>query len=291
MKIKLFLFLSLCGLFTTAFTSDFGSMPQSFGAPVSSTGAPEEVTCAESECHDTSPVNIGTASTTFHMEGVNNGMIESGKTYPVRITVTDENVNRFGFQVVAIDSKGNNTGTFIITEKARTQIMKNDLRLTDRRYVTYTYEGTEAVQKGKGEWTINWQAPEQSTDVTFYVATVSANNDGTDKGDFVYTTSRNYKVMSVSGINNETIAEDNLFISPNPTDGDMISVNVPTLFVNTETRYEIVGLNGERYIPNTVLKNTPTSVLCSVNNIPSGYYRLQLIGKDNTISIPFIITR
>jgi hypothetical protein len=54
--------------------------------------------------------------------------------------------------------------------------------------VTYTFNGTDAISKGIGEWIVNWTAPaDLKTPVTFYVAGVSANDDMSDKGDKVYT--------------------------------------------------------------------------------------------------------
>ena len=73
-------------------------------------------------------------------------------------------------------------------DKVRTQILKNEMTLTNRSYVTYTFNGTDAVKTGLGEWTVNWIAPStQVGPVTFYAGAVSANDDMTDQGDDVYT--------------------------------------------------------------------------------------------------------
>ena len=59
-----------------------------------------------------------------------------------------------------------------------------------RHYVTYTYDGTDAVSTGFGEWTINWKAPSADAGpVTFYASGVSANDDESDQGDQVLTKS------------------------------------------------------------------------------------------------------
>jgi hypothetical protein len=81
-------------------------------------------------------------------------------------------------------------GKFTITDKERTQLVSNSYELKDREYVTYTFNGTDAVSNGLGEWVVNWTAPENATKpVVFYVAGVSANDDMSDKGDKVYTRS------------------------------------------------------------------------------------------------------
>lgn len=289
MNVKVLLFLGLCSVFTTAFTSDFGSMPQSFGAPVSSTGAPEEVTCATSECHDTSVPNIGNAQTVLEIDGLNNGYAERGKTYTLTISISDKDVKRFGFQITALDSEGKSAGTFIVKDEERTQIIKNELRLTDREYVTYTYPGTAATVIGKSEWSVQWKAPADMKDVTFYLATVSANDDGTDKGDNVYTMSRTVQVQNVSGIYDEPTVHST--IAPNPLHGTMITLTLPNLPVSEETKYKIIGLNGKEFIPTAIVRESPTTIRFVLDDIPNGLYRLYSIGKETTISSSFIVMR
>jgi hypothetical protein len=167
-------------------------MPEqlSFGAPVSSSGAPDEVTCATSGCHDDSPINKGNALLSVTV-GNNITKYVPGKTYLITVRISESAVNRFGFQVVALKNTDHlNAGDMAVLDPTRTQIITNDIALQDRKYVTYTYQGTEPFAPGIGEWTMNWTAPAQNEGpVTLYIASVSANNDNSDKGDHVYTTS------------------------------------------------------------------------------------------------------
>lgn len=167
-------------------------MPEqlSFGAPVSSSGAPDEVTCANSGCHDDSKINLGNALLQVKV-GDNTTKYVPGKVYPITVKISEPGVKRFGFQIVALKNNDHlNAGDMSVTDIARTQVITNDIALQDRKYVTYTYPGTEPSAPGEGEWTMNWTAPEKNVGpVTLYIASVSANNDNTDKGDHVYTTS------------------------------------------------------------------------------------------------------
>src|SRR3954469_10215379 len=167
-------------------------MPEklSFGAPVSSSGAPGEVTCANSGCHDESPINQGAALLQVEM-GNNLTKYIPGKTYPITVRIAESGVKRFGFQLVALKNSDNmNAGDMSITDAFRTQVITNDIAVQDRKYVTYTYDGTEPSAPGIGEWTMNWTAPDKNVGpITLYIASVSANNDNTDNGDHVYTTS------------------------------------------------------------------------------------------------------
>lgn len=160
----------------------------SFGAPVSSTGAPDERTCAESGCHDTYAPNSPRGSMNITIDGAENG-IEAGKTYTVTVRVTDNDSRRFGYQLVALHGDKTNAGTMVIVDPERTQIMTNELKLQDRQYATYTYAGTEQFTRGVGEWSVQWTAPLNVDNITLYAATVIANDDDTDHGDYVLTSS------------------------------------------------------------------------------------------------------
>ena len=178
-------------------------MPEqlSFGAPVSSSGAPDEVTCANSGCHDDSQINKGTALLSLKVGDAITSYVP-GKVYPITVKITEPGVSRFGFQIVAIkDNDRSNAGEMAVTDDLRTQLITNDIALQDRKYITYTYPGTEASSAGTGEWTMNWTAPETDVGpVTLYVASVSANNDRTDKGDHVYTTALTLKPADASSV-------------------------------------------------------------------------------------------
>lgn len=162
----------------------------SSGAPPSHSGAPDEKTCATGGCHDDNALNNGTAELTAAIKkGITH--YEAGKAYPIHIQIKDKKKTRFGFQITALGAQSHSTlGTFQIIDSVRTKIVTNAYELKDRSYVTYTFNGTDAVKKGLGEWVVNWVAPSSlSEDVVFYVSGVSANDDMSDKGDHVYTTS------------------------------------------------------------------------------------------------------
>jgi hypothetical protein len=157
----------------------------SSGAPVAHTGAPGEQTCAEGGCHDDNGLNSGKAQLEISLLE-DAAKIEAGKTYHLKVKISDENVTRFGFQLVALDQGNDNCGTFKVTDISRTQ--KLESKKLNRSYITYTFDGTDAVYKGAGEWTVEWKAPEKMPrNVTFYAAAVSGNDDMSDKGDKVYT--------------------------------------------------------------------------------------------------------
>lgn len=163
----------------------------SSGAPGAHTGAPGEQTCATSGCHDDNTINSGQASLSIEVGSSIENYVP-GKTYSVKVSISEKNVKRFGFQLLALNkSTLASVGTFQIADAGRTQLVKNTQAFTDREYVTYSFNGTDATSEGMSEWLVNWTAP--ATDigpVAFYAAGVSANDDMTDKKDHVYTTSK-----------------------------------------------------------------------------------------------------
>jgi len=181
-KIAVYLVAGSLPFFMVAFSPERSSS----GAPGSHTGAPGEQTCATSGCHDDNQLNSGTAHLTIDAGGATQYV--AGQTYSIKVSISDANVNRFGFQLVALDNTNANAGTFQITDPARTQFIKNDHAFTNRDYITYTFNGTDAVSTGKSEWIVNWTAPATTVgSITFYAGGVSANDDMSDKGDYSYT--------------------------------------------------------------------------------------------------------
>lgn len=189
----------------------------SFGAPVSSSGAPGEVTCATSGCHDNFSVNSGNANLVFSI-GNNISEYLPGHTYPITVSMSETAVSRFGFQLVVLkDSDSLNAGNLVITDAARTQIITNQIEFTDRQYITYTYQGTVPSGPGIGQWTFNWTAPAQNQGpVTLYVAGVSANDDNSDGGDHVYTASKKLTPDLNSSINKNKDIGISAIVFPNP---------------------------------------------------------------------------
>lgn len=185
---------ALCSLAIAGFLLSATIRKSSSGAPASHTGAPGEKTCATSGCHDDTSPNIGSAKLSFEL-GAHETTFVPGQTYPIKVKITDPKINRFGFQILALESKSlNDMGSFQISDSTRTQIVSNLYELKDRKYVTYTFDGTDAVYEGCGEWIVNWTAPANvKKGVTFYVAAVSGNDDMSDKGDKVYTANYTFK--------------------------------------------------------------------------------------------------
>ncbi len=261
--------------------------PTSAGAPVSSTGAPGEVNCTTSGCHDDGSLNTGSAQTFLKIEG-NPQAYTPGKSYDVTVQITDTDVVRFGYQLVALTNDGKNAGNFTILDEDRTQILQNHLKLTDRQYATYTYDGTAALKTGENEWKIKWTAPEDNAgDVQFYLATVSANDDNTDKGDRVYTMSR---VLAAPLVSSVSAHESSLhYVSVISAEHNFIEL--AGKFLKPEVlKAEVVNLKGEAVSLGEVEFSTSVGrYRIASPNLAAGAYILRLHNSSRAITQKLII--
>jgi hypothetical protein len=219
-----FLLLAFMGALTLVMTSGVRDI-NSNGAPLGSTGAPGEASCARSTCHTGTAVNSGEAFLDINY-GNYCDSYEPGKTYDVIVRLQQSEIRRFGFQLLALNANNECAGTLMVTDNDRTQILTGVGPYDGRRYMTYKYAGTEPWAAGEGQWSFQWKAPDVYVGpVTLYVGAVAANNDGTDDGDTVYT-KQLIVGQSATGIK-ET--DNNVFsVYPNPTHGNVqVNFNLP----------------------------------------------------------------
>lgn len=150
------------------------------------TGAPSDIGDC-SACHDTfHQANVGPGSVSITG---NPTIYEPGETYTLSITVQDPNRKRWGFQLTAVDSHGLRAGKFIPLG-SDTQIAQTGIGAFDRQYIEHSESGTFPGTKGGHTWDIQWTAPSADVgSVQFYAAANAANSDGTNQGDYIYTTS------------------------------------------------------------------------------------------------------
>ena len=245
---------------------------KSNGAPAGSTGAPDEQTCAKSGCHSDAALNSGQALLSLDFDETT-AEYEPGKTYNITVSLAQNGINRFGYQMLALRNSDNtNTGEFIVTDSTRTQIFEGYNLFADRYYMTYKYAGTEPYGTGLGLWNFQWTAP--ATDegaITLYLAAVAANNDGTDVGDTVYTNSLTLQPKA-TGIH--TIAENIFSVFPNPSQ-DFIYIEGN----KGDSEVKFISINGIT-VYHSHLSSAKERV--DVSMLESGIYFIDII-NNNTI--------
>jgi PKD repeat protein len=155
------------------------------------TGAPKESNCTS--CHSGS---VKATKTLIDLTGIPSSGYILKDTFHMVISYlhsTTGKTHAYGFEVTAIDSSTNKfLGKFVITDKTNTQTTSYTPSTGLRSYVEHTSSGIKAAA-GKS-WKFNWVAPSSGTaTIVFYVTVNSANNDGTDGSDTIYTSNFHYK--------------------------------------------------------------------------------------------------
>lgn len=261
--------LSICILLALVYLFQASSKVVSFGAPASSTGAPGESSCAKSGCHDTFGENEGTALLTLEVgEGVTSYV--PGNTYAVKISIRDDLIVRFGFETVILqDANRSNAGNPVLTDPGRTQIITNSSTLQDRLYVTYTYEGSSAVSSGLGQWEFDWTAPTAgSGSLTIYLGAVSANNDDTDDGDYVYTSMLNLSEDKSTVTGQTERPEFRIFVDVNRSQLVLRHINN----IQSLNIYNMAGISVGSFDP---MKN-----YIHLPDLPAGVYLIHAISHE-----------
>lgn len=161
----------------------FGSflwLSNSTGALPENTNAPGELTCGRAPCHNI-PNNVGSAQIGIDVdEGA--GTYRAGDTLTVTVSIEGAQSPRNGFQITALDAANQKIGTWVLTAPQQMQVI-NGIGLP-RRYVTHRAAGNM-----QASWSMEWAAPEEDAgDITFYASVLDANNNGTNTGDALYTT-------------------------------------------------------------------------------------------------------
>ena len=168
-------------------------------------GAPGEVNC--SGCHAGS-INSGPGSVNYTI-GTNSGLYMPGYVYSMIVSVSQENLNQFGFQTVALrESNDSNVGNFILIDEETTRIIEDDHHGTDRVYVGHTVCGADAESTGSNQWEFEWQAPYENVgNIEIYLSTLAANHNHSTSGDDTYfqIITLNPQTILLGDINNDGI--------------------------------------------------------------------------------------
>jgi hypothetical protein len=213
---------------------------KSAGSHPGSTGAPKELTCARSTCHDDYSASPGDGVNTLKF-GTGGNRYKNGTTYDLTVKIAQAGLVRSGFEIVALDSFNKMIGTWKILDATKTQITKVDSLA--RFYVTHKVASTPSSGNNFNEWAFGWTAPAQyEGKVTFYYATNACNSDGKRFGDKVYLS--NYSIygesMVVASILDKKALSFNVY--PNPSNGKIkLNFNVP---FNEDINLEIYNIEG-----------------------------------------------
>jgi len=236
---------------------------KSTAAHESSTGAPGELTCAQSGCHETSEIfrdDTTNALLFFDADSTYGDSMEG-----VTLRVRKDDCKKFGFQIVCLDTLMKNVGSWVLLNKERVQMQSADFSVpgaNGRKYLTHTYKGTIPQSTGEIFWEFSWLPPLNGYKgaVTFYVMTNCTNNDNTNSGDALYASKHTLRHQSSP----TSISEEkkNQTISFQTTKG---SWSLPLPKEERMTSLEICDLSG-KHIPCTWESKNQSEIEISLEN-------------------------
>jgi hypothetical protein len=163
---------------------------QSGGAAAGTTGAPGESALACAQCHSGGTTD-GTAENLLIVSDGANPVTEyiPGNVYTVSLGMAS-NPAKKGFQATALDPSNNMAGNF-------TSLAGVNVNGTARKYANHT-SASNTSSTVAWQWT--WTAPATNVgNVTFYVASNKANNNGNNQGDVIYLSQHVISVAANAG--------------------------------------------------------------------------------------------
>lgn len=200
-------------------------------------GSPGETDCTS--CHS-GTVNSGGGSVSITSPDLVGWAYTTGQTYTINVTIAQASIPLFGFGFEALDASGANAGTLVITNSTETQIKTFTVAPNSRNNVVH--KSGAGLSTGSYTFTFNWTAPSTNIgNVTFYVAGLACDNDGSTPGDFTYTS--NQVVSFASSINDNLSEMINLNILPNPvSESTVVTYNLEK---ESKVSIELVTITGK----------------------------------------------
>ncbi|MCB2198514.1 T9SS type A sorting domain-containing protein [bacterium] len=156
------------------------------GAPPAYAGNPPAMMDCTS-CHSSFELNSGPGGTALLQIPA---AYQGSHLYSGQVLIGHTGATSWGYEITAVDSEGNQAGVFYTTpsQAPYTQALYTDGDSLD--FLTHTEAGSYPGQTF-GVWNFDWFSPPGSTGpVTFYFASLAADGDGTDAGDYVYSSTR-----------------------------------------------------------------------------------------------------
>jgi hypothetical protein len=202
------------------------------GAGTGKTGAPGEQNCTA--CHAGTAQDGANENSLIILDGSTPvTTYVPGQQYSVNLTMISSPVKR-GFQATALTSANAMAGTFT------GQTGNTNINGTTKKYANHT--STSNTSTSAPVWTWTWTAPASGTgDITFYVATNKANNNGNDNGDVIYLSQHVYSEASSAGIEENSKESVAVYFDEN---SNSIHANFNALSVSA-TALKLIDISGQ----------------------------------------------
>lgn len=195
-------------------------------------GSPLDAQCTS--CHNGN-AQVGTTINTLNL--LSGSTIETsytpGSVYQMEL-IMNPNPTKKGFQAVALTSTNAYAGTFSTFSGGGAQIFSSKRA---------THTGTSNTS-ANSSWKWTWNAPATNVGtITFYVATIKANNNGSDgSGDIVYLSQHTFAAATGLGVN-EVKTTDYNFSAGYSTEKNKVYIDFNSKIIG-KMNFNLVDLNG-----------------------------------------------
>lgn len=216
-----------------------------------------------------SPGDSNSNCTSCHAPGANHGgtpvltgvptSYTAGTTYNLTLAINGSSVNKFGFNITAEDQNGVKVGNW--TAGTGSQLRNGG-----------TTDGLTHSATNSSTWTFSWRAPNMSVGpVTFYYATIQANNASGNSGDQMVSGNSmqvlsNGLDLSITSFNMyPTEADDVLNIDLNQLDQGQLEIYnmngslVKQVNLNQENQLNVSNLKSGIYLANVTVNGAVTT--------------------------------
>lgn len=247
------------------------------------TGSPGENNCTQ--CHNSFGVNTGTGSISI-TSNMTNWEYVPGQTYQVSVTVAQSSVSLFGLGFEALQSSGANAGT--LTPGTGTQIKNALVGGNQRANIVHTLNG--GAGSNTHTFSFTWTAP--STDIgpiTFYAAGNATNNNGSDTGDRIYTSSQVVNPASV-GIQESELVTALVSAYPNPFNSKL-NVQI-SLKSSAKVQIQVMDLTGKLVLSESTNKSSGIHTeSLDASSLSNGLYIVSLSVDGKIISSQRVVKK
>ena len=173
--------LPVCGVLLFLFIVSSGNVfAFSSGPPDEKTGAPNETTCAQANCHAGNDLNVSGGDL---MLTIPETYIPS-EVYTIVVNLSRAGQSRWGFEMTALNADGARAGTFATDTAGNTQLSEKN----SKQYIKHTSAGTAQGTNDAHSWEFEWTAPDADIGpITFYAAGNASNGNFNPIDDYIYT--------------------------------------------------------------------------------------------------------
>lgn len=251
------------------------------GGQHSLTGAPGENNCTQ--CHSGSVLNGDTQNEFNLLDGITPvSSYVPGTSYSATLQLAS-NPSKRGFSSTVLDNTGDAmAGSLSGSAIGGTQDFQNGTGTRD--YVSHT-----TVSNTSATWAWTWVAPATNVgDVTFYIASNAANDDGATSGDEIYLSEHVIgSTASIDEVSN-TFSD---FTAGYATEGNKVVLNFTSLIAD-DMFFNLVDMNGRSVYTNSMSKSIVGSnkhLVALPSEIENGMYVVNFFVGNRAMSAKVLV--